>query len=81
MSIDRSNFSTWKMDPVTKEVFMHLETMVLEIEEKLADPRFIMSAAFESYAKYYAGKLDALYDVLNIAYVDLDIDEEPLDHA
>ena len=81
MSIDRSNFSTWKMDPVTKEIFLHLEVIVLEIEEKLADPRFIMSAAFESYAKYYAGRLDALYDVLNISYADLDIKEEPLEHA
>ena len=81
MSIDRSNFGTWKHDCVTSEVLQHFETLRDDIEEQLIDPQFIMSDSFEKYSKYLAGKLDVINALIDITYLDLNIPEESSDHA
>ena len=81
MSIDRSNFGTWKRDSVTSEILRHFADMRDDIEEQLVDPQFIMSDSFEKYSKYLAGKLDVINALIEITYVDLNISEESLDHA
>ena len=67
MEINKNDFDTWKVDPVTKEIFKMLGERMSKIAFNLADG----GALIELEAKIMVGRYREIKDLITLEYEDL----------
>lgn len=70
MEISKDEFVEWKNHPVTKEIFLRLESYKSDIKDMISSAEILDSDNMEKQLSRFVGQIEAIDQVLEVRYDD-----------